>query len=266
MENVCRNGTLLLNLTQHGRGDLDPEVIGICKDVGAWLKTNGEAVYGSRPFEVFGEDFARYTRRNGNVYVALLDWNGRPVTLKALRTGGATLGKVSAVELLGSEVGMSFVQDTQGLSVKARAPLPPLPGITDPRLASAYRILRITHDKGWINDDDPGAAALGWTRLCNLGTGDFNNDLTTSDTPGDVWSCSFVGNRVSVVAPQEPGAGAIEVQIDGKTQTTVDLSTTGTRRPQQTVFEATGLSSAQHTLSLIHRGSGPVAVDALVVR
>ena len=27
MENVCRNGTMLLNLTQHGRGDLDPEVV-----------------------------------------------------------------------------------------------------------------------------------------------------------------------------------------------------------------------------------------------
>ncbi len=31
MENVCRNGTMLLNLTQHGRGNLDPEVIRHCK-------------------------------------------------------------------------------------------------------------------------------------------------------------------------------------------------------------------------------------------
>ena len=52
MQNVCRNGTMLLNLTQHGRGDLDPQVIHIAKDVGAWLKVNGEAVYASRPFEV----------------------------------------------------------------------------------------------------------------------------------------------------------------------------------------------------------------------
>jgi len=54
MENVCRNGTMLLNLTQHGRGDLEPEVVGISKDVGAWLKIHGEAVYGSRPFEIYG--------------------------------------------------------------------------------------------------------------------------------------------------------------------------------------------------------------------
>ena len=54
MENVSRNGSMLLNLTQHGRGDMDPEVIQTCKDVGAWLKINGEAIYGSRPFEVLG--------------------------------------------------------------------------------------------------------------------------------------------------------------------------------------------------------------------
>ena len=56
MENVCRNGTMLLNLTQHGRGDLILKLSEHAKDVGAWLKVNGEAVYGSRPFEVYGED------------------------------------------------------------------------------------------------------------------------------------------------------------------------------------------------------------------
>ena len=95
MQNVSRNGTMLLNLTQHGRGDLDPEVIQIAKDIGAWLKVNGEAVYASRPFEVSGDNTVCYTRNNGNVYATLLDWNGGPITLKALRAGGATLGKVS---------------------------------------------------------------------------------------------------------------------------------------------------------------------------
>jgi hypothetical protein len=126
--------------------------------------------------------------------------------------------------------------------------------------------LRITHDKGWFNDDDPGATYPGWTRRCNLNTGDFNNDLTTSNTPGDVWRCSFVGRSVSVVSPKESGAGRIEIQIDGKTQATVDLTTTGKRSPQQIVFETTGQNATEHTIALINRGSGPVAVDALIVR
>ena len=184
------------------------------------MKVNGEAVYASRPFEVCQENANSvcYTRNNGNVYAALLDWNGGPITLKALRAGGATLGKVSKVELLGSDVPLTFVQDDQGLTVTPGGAVQPLAGITNQALASACRVLRITHDKGWINDDDPGAIAAGWVRRCNLGTGDFNNDLTTSDTPGDVWSCSFTGSSVSVIAPKEPGAGKIEVQIDGQTR------------------------------------------------
>jgi len=266
MQNVSRNGTMLLNLTQHGRGDLDPELIRIAKDIGAWLKINGEAVYGSRPYEVFGENSVSYTRNNGNVYATLLDWNGGPITLSSLRSGGATLGKVSKVELLGSDVPLSFVQNDQGLTVTLRDSVRPMSGIANQSLASKCRVLRITHDKGWINDDDPGVVAPGWFRVCNLGTGDYNNDLTTSDTPDDIWSCTFTGTSVKVIAPKEPGAGKIEVQIDGKTCATVDLSITGTRQAQQVVFEISGLNSGKHTVSLVNSGSGLVAVDALIVK
>jgi alpha-L-fucosidase len=246
---------------------LDPQLIQICKDVGAWLRINGEAVYASRPFEVFGDNTVCYTRNNGNVYAALLDWNGGgPITLKALRTGGATLGKVSKVELLGSDVALTFVQNDQGLTVTPGGLPHPLPGITNQQLASRCRVLRITHDKGWINDDDPGAVAVGWVRRCNLGTGDFNNDLTTSDTPGDVWTCPFNGSSVKVIAPKEAGAGKIEIQIDGKTRATADLSTAGKRLAQQAVCEVSDLTPGQHDISIVNRGPGPVAVDALVVR
>ena len=105
---------MLLNITQHGRGDLDPEVTQLCKDIGAWLKVNGEAVYGSRPFEVYGENSVYYTRNNGNVYAALLDWQGGPITLKALHTDGATLGKVSKVELLGSDIAIDVCSGRSG--------------------------------------------------------------------------------------------------------------------------------------------------------
>ena len=42
------------------------------------------------------------------------------------------------------------------LTVTPARPAQPLTGITNQQLASACRVLRITHDKGWINDDDPG--------------------------------------------------------------------------------------------------------------
>jgi alpha-L-fucosidase len=268
MQNVCRNGTMLLNLTQHGRGDLDPQVIEIAKDIGAWLKVNGEAVYSSRPFEVCEENTNAvcYTRNHGNVYAALMNWTNGPITLKALHSGSATLGKISKIEMLGSDVPLTFTQDDQGLTVTPGGAVPPLTGITNQSLATLCRVLRITHDKGWINDDDPGATYPGWIRRCNLNTGDFNNDLTTSETPGDVWSSSFTGSNVSVIAPKEAGAGKIEVQIDGQTRATADESTTGPRLAQQSVCEVTGLAPGKHAINIINRGPGPVAVDALVVR
>ena len=265
MQNVSRNGSLLLNISQHGRGDLDPEAIRICKDIGAWLKINGEAVYGSRPFEVYGEDSVCYTRNKGNTYVTIMNWNGSSITLKSLSIKGATLGNVSKVEMLGSNAKLTFVQDENGLTVTSNNQVQTLPGITDPILASKCRVLRIAHDKGWFNDDDPGVVAPEWIRRCNLGTGDFNNDLTISDTPGEIWSCPFEGRSITVIAPKEQGAGKIEIKIDGQTRETADLSAQGARQAQQIVCKITGLAPGKHTINVINLGPGPVAIDALIV-
>lgn len=265
LQNVSRNGTMLLNLTQHGRGDLDPELIQIANDIGAWLKINGEAVYGSRPFEVCGDKTVSYTRNKGNVYATVFNWNDGTTTLQTLRSGGTTLGKVTKVELIGSNVLMKFVQDEKGLTIIPNGNTQAPSGITNSSLAQKCRVLRITHDKGWMNDDDPGAVAPGWFRYCNLGTGDFNNDLTVSETPGDVWRCTFTGKNITVMAPKEASAGTMEIQLDGKTRAVVDLSTSGKRAPQQAVFNATGLRAGKHQLRLIHQGPGKVSVDALII-
>jgi hypothetical protein len=101
-------------------------VIRLAKDVGAWPRVNGEAIYSSRPFEVYGEDAVRYTRNRGHVYATLLNWNGGPVMLKTLRTGGVTLGNVSKVELIGSNATLPFDETEQGLTVTPGGPVTPL--------------------------------------------------------------------------------------------------------------------------------------------
>ena len=241
-------------------------MVQIAKDIGSWLKVNGESVYASRPFEAWGDSSVIYTRNNGNVYATLLNWNGGAVTLSALKSGGATLGTVSKVEMVGSTVAMTFSQNGTGLTVTPSGSVPTLSGISDQQLASKIRVLRITHDKGWFNDDDSGAVYTGWLRKANLGTGDYNNDLTTSTNTGDTWTAPITGTSVSVYAPKESGAGKIEIQVDGQMKDTVDLSASGTRQPQQLVSAVTGLSTGQHTISIINRGPGPVAVDAIVVK
>ena len=266
IENVCRNGTMLLNFPVHANGAMDAELATICKDMGAWLKLNGEAIYGSRPFEIYGENQARYTRREGKVYATLLGWDGKKIVLPGLRPGGATLGKVQAVELVGQSLPLTFTQDDKGLTVTAAAvPLPPQPGISDGKLANEIRVLRITHDRPWVNDDDPGTAGPGWQRICNLGTGDFNNDLTTSETVGDTFTYTTNGANVTVICPKEKGMGKIEVLVDGKSQGLFDLATDGPRMPQQRICTISDLPSGpDHVLTVINRG-GRVAVDAFVL-
>jgi len=266
MQNVSRNGSLMLNLTQRGHGNFDDSLVQIAKDIGSWLKVNGEAVYASRPFEAWGDSSVIYTRNNGIVYATLLNWNGGAVTLSALKSGGVTLGTVSKVEMVGSTVAMTFSQNGTGLTVTPSGSVPALSGIADSQLASRIRVLRIAHDKAWFNDDDSGAVHTGWLRKANLGTGDYNNDLTTSTTTGDAWTAPFTGTGVSVYAPKESGAGKIEIQVDGQMKDTVDLSASGARQPQQMVSAVTGLTAGQHTISIINRGPGPVAVDAIAVK
>lgn len=203
------------------------------------------------------------TTNHGRVYATLFGWSGGRVTLQALRAGGATLGAVTKVELLGSDTVVTFSQDAQGLSVTPSVAVQPLQGISNQSLASGVRVLRISHDKGWINDDDPGVTAPGWLRRANLGTGDYNSDLTTSDSPGATWSCSFTGSGFALYAPKEPGAGKLELVVDGETRTTVDLSAAGGRQAQQLVAEVKGLPPGEHLVRIINRGPGPVAVDAI---
>ena len=68
-----------------------------------------------------------------------------------------------------------------------------------------------------------------------------------------------------MIAPKEAGAGTIEVQVDGQSRATAHLSTTGARQPQQRVCEVTGLTLGRHSLAIINKGPGPVALDALIV-
>ena len=52
---VSKNGNLLLNVGPHADGRIPDAARDTLLAVGAWLKTNGEAIYGTRPWTVFGE-------------------------------------------------------------------------------------------------------------------------------------------------------------------------------------------------------------------
>jgi len=52
---VARDGNLLLNLPLRPDGTLDEEELAILDEITAWMKVNGEAIHGTRPWKVLGD-------------------------------------------------------------------------------------------------------------------------------------------------------------------------------------------------------------------
>ncbi len=153
---VSKNGNLLLNIGPKSDGTIPQEVQQVLLDVGGWLKVNGEAIYGTRPWFVFGEgptkvvagsfhdtdtkgytaqDF-RFTTKGAALYAIELAWPTDGVAvIRSLGTAGAGGSvKVSGVELLGANAPVSFEQKTDGLYVH-------LPAKAPTAYASCFRIM-----------------------------------------------------------------------------------------------------------------------------
>lgn len=116
---VSKNGCLLLNVGPNADGSIPERAEKMLLEIGAWLNINGEAIYGTRPWLVFGEgptrtggggfsegqdptftaQDVRFTTKGDALYAITLGWSGSEFTIHAVQADAAS--PEAHVELLG---------------------------------------------------------------------------------------------------------------------------------------------------------------------
>lgn len=122
---VSKNGNLLLNVGPMADGTIPQLQASRLRALGAWLGTNGEAIYGTRPWErptgqTDDEVPVRFTAKDDAVYAILL---GQPTTQSVSLDLGVQAASAE-VSLLGSSDKADASYEDGKLSVTFDGPLP----------------------------------------------------------------------------------------------------------------------------------------------
>ncbi|HET6294770.1 MAG TPA: X2-like carbohydrate binding domain-containing protein [Kribbella sp.] len=117
-----------------------------------------------------------------------------------------------------------------------------------------------------LNDNDPGIVYTGsWSTSTGRGFGDYQDDVHWTETQGDAFSYSFVGNGVDFVTEKDPSQGEVEIYVDGALKATVDTHA-DTRSAQQVVYSISDLPNGTHTIRGVKKSGQFMLVDKLVIR
>ena len=136
---VSKNGCLLLNVGPKADGTIPEPEAEMLREIGAWLAVNGEAIYGSRPWKIYGEgptetveghlseernkpmgpEDIRFTTKDGRLYATSLGLAEKEWRIESLRAGSEHLDglAVSQVRLLGHDAGLDWAQGPEALVI-----------------------------------------------------------------------------------------------------------------------------------------------------
>jgi alpha-L-fucosidase len=155
VEAIAHDGNAAVCVAILPDGSLDAGSRKMLKEVGVWMRRNGEAVYGSRAWTIPGEgemvngklkmlpggklnrqhasfkfsprDFRFTVGKNGALYAFCMTVPapGTPLKIKSLRTDAKYFGHpVKSVKLLGHDGELEWKQEADGLAITSPAEMP----------------------------------------------------------------------------------------------------------------------------------------------
>lgn len=135
---VSKNGCLLVDVSPMIDGTFPPESEKILSEMGGWLRANGEAIYGTRPFSVYGEgpthnaagaSFSenkdqpftgadiRYTTKGPALYAIFLGRPAAKTVLRSVHASSLPAGRIQAVTELASGQRIQWRETGDGVEV-----------------------------------------------------------------------------------------------------------------------------------------------------
>jgi alpha-L-fucosidase len=145
---VSKNGNLLLNVVQTPEGDLEQDVIDILEEIAVWTPVNGEGIYGTRPWKVYGEGPStlkqekgrfggvrdvrpyestdiRFTTKDNNLYAFIMDTPTADVSILSLgKNSTINDKKIRKITMPGSEEKIKWKQQDDALVITLPEKLP----------------------------------------------------------------------------------------------------------------------------------------------
>ncbi len=140
---VSKNGALLLNIGPRADGTIPDEARDRLLAIGKWLAANGEAIYGTRPWRVYGEGPTkfkagpmaegeakpftaadiRFTRKGNLLYAICLDKPAEAVRIEALGKSSAAGIEIVEIKRLGAAEPLVWSCDDNALTIRMPAAL-----------------------------------------------------------------------------------------------------------------------------------------------